>query len=107
MYIYIITEAGHDSPCKIGYARNPQKRASDLSVGNPNDLVVRYAEECVLAEPSHDDYLITRRAIETEKTIHKSLKYSKIRREWFDIDWQRAMPLVHLHIYDAKTTYSA
>jgi hypothetical protein len=58
-------------PVKIGWARNPHKRVSELQTGHPEELVV-----LALIPGSRSN----------ERNIHRELASSRIRGEWFDRD---------------------
>lgn len=40
-YVYIVTQATEDFPCKVGMSDAPEKRVASLQAGSPNRLVVR------------------------------------------------------------------
>lgn len=66
-YIHFIN-FGKESPIKIGYAKNIDKRIEQLQIGNPYELDV------IIAIPGN---------INCEKILHEHLQKYEIRGEWF------------------------
>ena len=104
MQLYIATQEGHDSPCKIGHSFNPESRAQSLSTGSPVRVVIRASTPCVAYEPnwgtSHPHRDIERAARSAEAEAHKRLALFRVRGEWFDIDWRSAQVVVQQAVAD-------
>ena len=66
-----------DRPVKIGYSKNPEKRAKELQTGNPNELVV------IVSLPFESES----EAREMEGTMHylARKKHQALMGEWFII----------------------
>ena len=66
-----------NSPMKIGFSDDPERRLRELQTGNPNKLKVSFALPCA----SRDD------AIMMEKNLHRlvTAKYQRLHGEWFMI----------------------
>jgi len=77
-WIYIIGDT--ESPYKIGFTKDPEKRLSTLQTGNPKKLTIHYKEQINENEVKF-----------IEKQIHKELKRKKISGEWFDISLDDAI----------------
>lgn len=58
--------------CKIGVAKNPQKRIQQLQTGNSAKLKILYTYKTDLAN-------------KIEKTLHNYLKHFQKEGEWFDL----------------------
>lgn len=70
--IYVIAELDGDGFVKIGRAVDPSKRLNELQIGNPRQLRLSSS-------------FVPKDAVATERQIHKWLKDSRVRGEWFDI----------------------
>jgi len=73
-YVYVISD--QQNRCKIGYARNPKSRLSDIQVGNADELHIDFAQPCASKS----------RAQMMERYLHCILKRFKTRGEWFSVD---------------------
>lgn len=84
MFIYVITEADTERPCKIGYASDPDKRRFTLSCGNYRELIVRH--RVCIPWPKDEEWLAyVDRVHEAEISIHKQFSRDRLRGEWFDV----------------------
>jgi hypothetical protein len=72
MYVYVIKTV--DAPrCKIGKARNPERRLSELQTGNPMKLELLACIKC--KSDAH--------ALSIEKVAHRAFRGDSKRGEWF------------------------
>lgn len=77
-YIYVI---GNDqSPYKIGFTKDIDKRLQTLQTGNHQKLFVHYKEQINEEEIKF-----------IEKQIHKELMRKKVSGEWFDVSLDDAI----------------
>lgn len=104
MQIYIATQDGCDSPCKIGHSFNPVARARSLSTGSPIRVVIRATTPCAAYEPnwgsSSPHREIEWAARQAEAEAHRRLAIFRVRGEWFDIDWRSALVVVQEAVND-------
>lgn len=91
-YVYMIEESGLmiDRCCKIGVAKDVNKRLDGMQVGNPRILKV-----AVELGP-----FSKREAYEVERKMHKCFDRYRVRGEWFDVLILRRMDL--LESYEAE-----
>lgn len=66
-YVYFINFS-KESPIKIGFAKNIDKRLGQLQIGNPYEL------EVLCAAPGHEA---------GERILHEHLQMNEVRGEWF------------------------
>jgi hypothetical protein len=82
-HVYVISADGR---CKIGVARNTQKRRSSLQVGSGAELIV-FGQVRV---PTRLD------ALQIERAAHDTLGWARERGEWFCLDPRYALSVVRL-----------
>lgn len=96
-FIYIATPQASDSPCKIGFSGNPDRRMQALNCGRAEELHLRSVIACPPGIPewgSSSPYRELRyKAKRIESKIHAELRLFKLRGEWFDIEWGAAAAL--------------
>lgn len=85
--IYIISEGGDNQACKIGIARDPMKRRSQLQTGNRRHLQLRH----IVIMPKG----IRARDIETRVHNHLENEQYPGGTEWFQIHPDAALNLVN------------
>jgi hypothetical protein len=73
LFIYVIS-AHEQGPCKIGFAKDCEKRLRQLQTGHPDRLHIRYREEFAPEQV---------RGI--EKIIHETVRLQRQRGEWFSL----------------------
>lgn len=96
MFLYLVTNGKQDY--KIGVAKNPNKRLSQLNVGSPNRLSFVLLAKFDKAE----------QAIESEKIIHDQLSNKHLNGEWFTLQpfEVRAISLLFIDaVLRSPTTY--
>ena len=79
--IYLIR--GNDGKYKIGIAKNPQKRLSQLQTGNSDELKII-------------DTYHTRHARKIESILHNYYSYGKQRGEWFILSIEEENRFKHM-----------
>lgn len=73
-YVYLISSGNqNNSPVKIGIAKDPKKRITDLQVGNLVSLKLLSSIECRSRKHAHH----------LENWLHKCFSKYHIRGEWF------------------------
>jgi predicted GIY-YIG superfamily endonuclease len=77
-YVYVI--GGEESPVKIGFTKNLQKRLGAIQTGNPTPVKVHYTIE-------FDTEKEMRYA---EKRLHETLRHLRKKGEWFDLSPENA-----------------
>lgn len=94
-YVYCIQERGREAnaPIKVGVARSPEQRLTNLQVGNPMLLKIYR-----LIGP-----MTQRKAINLEARIHGDLSKYRIRGEWFT---GNAIDLFDVEANKHKSVYS-
>lgn len=111
MYIYVLTPYGKETPCKIGYSHNPERRAK--SIAAPFPLVVKHKEECILCEPNWESlnhplggspYEPMRyKARQIEKLAHAFFRDSRLHGEWYFIQADAAINVIKRLVANAKS----
>lgn len=87
--LYVIAPS-EDGPCKIGIARDPDKRLRELQTGNPHKLGVYLISKCSNAQ-------------DFEYRAHRHLASKRMQGEWFDITVvEAAKTLCTLQSYDSN-----
>lgn len=69
-YVYVVE--AEPGVVKIGRSKDPERRVSQLSTGNPNTLELLASVEC-------------ENALEAERRLHREYSTEKASGEWFDI----------------------
>lgn len=84
-YVYVIAEQDAESPVKIGFSEDCRARLDTLQTGNPRLLELRAL------------FRIESRAFayEVENRAHRHFSSDGVRGEWFDIDVETAVRLIH------------
>jgi hypothetical protein len=79
-YVYIMTPAGAEGPCKIGISENPEGRLRSLQCGSPNRLELRE----VYWPDTRDE------AFAIEREFHDNYADWRMHGEWFGVEFDSA-----------------
>lgn len=83
-YLYVVGEVGSATPVKVGVARHPKWRLSDLQAGNPRKMELRFAWDCGAGST----------ALLAEAAIQRQLSLRRVLNEWFDATADEVAALV-------------